>query len=417
MFKNYLKLAIKVLMRRKMFTFINLFGISFTLMILLAATALFTSMIVYNPVETKLSRSLYLNEIPVQLNKDSWNIGPTDGYVIENTIKKLKNIETYSFFSNGIQSQTTYLNNHRIDIDTKRTDENFFKIFTLKFLEGQPYSKADIESGKKVCVINKSLSLRYFGDTKTVGKKITFNNNIYMICGVVQDVPSLYKNVYADLWRPYDYAGYMNTVKNKNLYNNEFKAVVIAYNKSDYEDIQSQLTKNLEKIKPKDVYKIPGRLKTPFQTNFGMFDDDNPFSNKGDKIKNIGIAVFMISLFLLLPLLNLTSLTVSRIFERSSEIGVRKSFGATKHMMIWQFVYENIIVCLLGGFIGFGGAWLLLKGINASGLMQIGSVSFSYQVLIYGFLIILIFGFLSGFYPALKMSKLQITEALKGGKQ
>lgn len=417
MFKNYLKLAVKVLLRRKMFTFINLFGISFTLMILLAATALYTAMVIYNPIETKLSRSLYLNEIPIQQNKDSWNIGPTNGYIIENAIKKLKNIEIYSFFSNGTQSQTTYINNQRVDIKTKRTDENFFKIFSLKFLEGQPFGKADIESGKKVCIISSNLSQRCFGDTKTVGKKIIFNNDTYTICGVVQDVPALYENAYAELWRPYNYIGYMNDIKIKSLSQSEFKAVVIAYNKSDFDDIQSQLTKFLNKIKPKDVYKIHGTLKTPFVTNFSMFDSSNPFSNNGDQLKNIGIAIFMISLILLLPLLNLTSLTVSRIFERSSEIGVRKSFGATKHMMIWQFVYENIIVCLLGGVIGFCGAWLLLKGINASGLMQIGSISFSYQVLLYGLIIILIFGFLSGFYPALKMSRLQITEALKGGKQ
>ncbi|NJK94071.1 MAG: FtsX-like permease family protein [Bacteroidales bacterium] len=193
--------------------------------------------------------------------------------------------------------------------------------------------------------------------------------------------------------------------------------MIIAKSKNDFDVIQMQLAQNLDRITPKDVFKIHGKLKTPFQTNFGMFYDDNLFSNKSERIQKQVLIIFMISLFLMLPLLNLTSLTVSRIFERSSEIGVRKSFGATKHMMIWQFVYENIIVCLLGGVLGFCGAWLLLKGINAAGLMQIGAISFSYRILFYGLIVILAFGFLSGFYPAWKMSKLQITEALKGGNQ
>jgi putative ABC transport system permease protein len=306
-------------------------------------------MVIYNPIERKLSRSLDLNMVPIQISESSWNIGPTNGYVIENSIKKLKNIEIYSMFTNMPQTQTTYLSNQRIDIQTKRTDENFFEIFTLKFIEGHPYNKNDIETSKKVCVINESLSLRCFGDTKSIGKKIIFNNDTYTVCGVVKDVPALYKNAYAELWRPYNYVSYMNHIKTKDIYSQEFKAVVIAYNKSDFKGIQSQLTRNLDQMKPKDVFKIHGTLKTPFQTNFGMFDNDNPFSNKADNIKNLSLASFMIGLFLLLPLLNLTSLTVSRIFERSSEIGVRKSFGATKYMMIWQFVYENIIVCLLGG--------------------------------------------------------------------
>ncbi|NJK94070.1 MAG: ABC transporter permease [Bacteroidales bacterium] len=113
------------------------------------------------------------------------------------------------------QTQTTYINNQRIDIETKRTDENFFHIFSLKFLEGQHYSTTDIENGKKICVINESLSQRCFGNTKTVGKKIVFNNDTYTICGIVQDVPKLYKNAYAELWRPYNYIGYMNDIKTK----------------------------------------------------------------------------------------------------------------------------------------------------------------------------------------------------------
>lgn len=417
MFKNYLKLAIKVLMRRKMFTFINLFGISFTLSILLAATAMITSMVVYNPVETKLSRTLYLNQVPIQKSEHSWNIGPTNGHIIENSVKKLKNIEMYSFFSNLTQSQVTYINNQRIDIKTKRTDENFFTIYSFKFLDGKPYNTNDIESGKKVCVINKSLSMRCFGDIKTVGKKIIFNNDAYTICGVVQDVPALYRNAHSELWRPYNYVGYMNSIKNKDLYSQEFIAAIIAYNKKDFKEIQSQLTRNLNKIKPKEIHKIHGVLKTPAESNFAIFYQDKVFGDNSTRYKKVALILSILGLLLSLPLLNLTTLTVSRMYERSSEIGVRKSFGATSHQMIRQFIYENVIVCLLGGVIGFIGAWLLLKGINASNLEQLGSVNFSYRIFIYGLVLIIIFGVFSGVYPALKMSKLQITEALKGGKQ
>src|SRR5205823_11383630 len=63
----------------------------------------------------------------------------------------------------------------------------------------------------------------------------------------------------------------------------------------------------------------------------------------------IGIFIF---LFMLLPTINLVNINISRIMERSSEIGVRKAFGASSGKLVMQFVFENIILTLLGGIIG-----------------------------------------------------------------
>ncbi len=101
--------------------------------------------------------------------------------------------------------------------------------------------------------------------------------------------------------------------------------------------------------------------------------------------------------------------------ERSSEIGVRKAFGATKNTLVGQFLVENIFLTLLGSLFGFIFSIGVLQMINNSGIIQFANFSLNYTVLVYGIVITLIFGIFSGVYPALKMSRMQAVEALKGG--
>lgn len=179
--------------------------------------------------------------------------------------------------------------------------------------------------------------------------------------------------------------------------------------RGSFDAVRKHFNQEVVKLTPPERFnQTEAELESSSQFVFKSLNDRNQWQT---------ILIVFILLFSLLPLLNLTNLTVSRIFERSSEIGVRKAFGATKRQMAMQFVYENVLITCLGGIFGFIGAWLLLKGIDASGLIQLGNVNFSFRVFAYGFLVILVFGIISGFYPALKMSKLQIVNSLKGGNQ
>ncbi len=416
MFKNYLKIAIKVLLRRKMFTFISLFGISFTLTILLAATAIYTYKVVSNPIEKNLYRTLFLKQV-IFTRDHSMTSGPVMAYFIESSVKTIPNTELVSFCGGLCEKLTTYLNNDRIDIDTKITDENFYKAFTFEFLEGRSYSKEEIESGQKVVVICSSLSKRFFGESSALGKTITLNNETYRIVGIVKDVHKLFQTAYAQLWKPYNYATYMTEVQKKDFGNSAFLVMVIAKNKSQFESIRNQFDQRISWIKPPDKFQIHARFETSFDFIFENFIHSSSFDNNHDHLYRMISIFFILILFLMIPLLNLTNLSVSRIFERSSEIGVRKAFGATKRQMIGQFVYENLILTFLGGLLGFGGAWLLLKGINSAGIMEIGSIGINLRVGLYGFLVIILFGVISGLYPALKMSKLQIVDTMKGGNK
>jgi putative ABC transport system permease protein len=117
---------------------------------------------------------------------------------------------------------------------------------------------------------------------------------------------------------------------------------------------------------------------------------------------------------MLLPAINLVNINVSRILERSSEIGVRKSFGASPWTLVGQFIVENLVLTIVGGFVGFLFAAIILQIVNASGIFQYAHLALNLRIFGYGFMLILVFGLLSGVYPAWAMSRIQPVSALKG---
>jgi putative ABC transport system permease protein len=109
------------------------------------------------------------------------------------------------------------------------------------------------------------------------------------------------------------------------------------------------------------------------------------------------------------------SINLSRILERSAEIGVRKAFGASSMDLAGQFVIENVVVCVLGGGLALAGAAVCLDLVERFGLVPLTGLSINLRVFLYAFLLAGFFGVLSGIYPAWRASRLHPVAALRGG--
>jgi putative ABC transport system permease protein len=105
---------------------------------------------------------------------------------------------------------------------------------------------------------------------------------------------------------------------------------------------------------------------------------------------------------------------VSRTLERATEIGVRKAFGATAGRLAGQFLVENVLLTLVGGALGLLLAVAVLHLLNGSHLIPYAHLGLNARVFGLGLGLTLLFGLLSGAYPAYKMSKLPANQALKG---
>lgn len=101
--------------------------------------------------------------------------------------------------------------------------------------------------------------------------------------------------------------------------------------------------------------------------------------------------------------------------ERTSEIGVRKAFGATSATLTLQFLVENILITLVGGLLGLMGTWCVLTLINKSNYIPYAQLTLNITTFLAAMGIAGLFGLLSGVYPAWRMSKTHPATALKGG--
>jgi putative ABC transport system permease protein len=117
------------------------------------------------------------------------------------------------------------------------------------------------------------------------------------------------------------------------------------------------------------------------------------------------------------------ALNFARIHERGEEIAVRKSFGAASRVLRGQFLFENILMTLTGGVIGIILSYLVVAFLGNSLTLRVnfmGSVplsfSFNYLVFIAALISCLIFGLLSGYLPAIRLSRMKPAVYLKGGE-
>ena len=198
MLANYLKVAFKVLLRRKFFTAVSLFGISFTLVVLMVATAVLDHAIAPMPPETRQERTLGVYFARMIGEHNGWYSDP--GFLlIDRYARDLPGVERMSVFSTPAVVNS-YLNGSRIQSSLKRTDGEFWRILDFDFLEGSAFTADDVLNARLVAVINATTRRRFFGDAPALGKTLDADGQRFRVVGVVPDVPGLRTVPFASRW-------------------------------------------------------------------------------------------------------------------------------------------------------------------------------------------------------------------------
>jgi putative ABC transport system permease protein len=411
MLTNYLKLAWKVLQRRKVFTAISLFGTSFTLVVLTVAVALFDHTLSPMPPEVNLDRTLVMSRARMQGNGNTWQSSP--GYrLIHDYARNLPGVELMTVQTEGSLA-TSFVDGRKIESTLKHTDAEFWRVYQFAFLEGSAYGTADVESARLVVVINETSRKSFFNGQPALGRYIDADGQRFQVIGVVKDVPSL-RTPSADLYAP------LTTQKSKGWeeeYLGNFAPAFLLAANARPEDVRAELHSRLSTWKPPQTSEfktLSATLETTFERmGRGLYPGDTDFTRTYG-----GFLALLLTgaalMFMALPAINLVNLNVSRIMERASEIGVRKAFGASSRTLVVQFVVENLALTVIGGLIGFVLAGFVLRAINQSGLIPYAELALNTRIFVWGIALAVVFGLLSGVYPAWRMSRVHPVVALKG---
>ena len=409
MLHNHLLLAWRVLWRRPFFTATSLFGISFTLVVLMVAVALVDHVFAPMAPEVRQDRTLGIFRARFIGPHAQWNSAA--GYrLLDRYARGLPGVERLGIVS-APAAVHSYTGGRRVESFLRRADADYWRILDFEFLEGGPFTDQDVAGGSAVAVVNAATRERFFGNASALGRSITADGQSFRVIGVVANVPATRPVASGDIYVPLTTA---KTAAYRQELLGDFFGLLLARSSAEFPAIKAEFESRLKSVEMPD--REYDRFEAPAETYFESVA--HQFSSRDDvrgRPERLWAAMALIGfLFLLLPTVNLVNLNVSRIMERASEIGVRKSFGASSWTLVGQFVVENVCLTLVGGLIGFVLSGLVLYVISAAEIIPYAHLRLNLRVFLYGVALSVLFGLISGVYPAWRMSRLHPVAALRG---
>lgn len=416
MLLNYLKIAFKALWRRKFFTAISLFGITVTLAVLLVVAAIGDHMLAPMAPEVNLDRTLHVTRVIARGTGDrgTMSINGSPGYkLLDLCARELPGAKAMSIYSESA-SVTGYVAGEKLLFSMRHTDGSYWEILDFDFLEGGPFSQDDDDQANFVAVISEATRRKFFGNRPALGETIEVDGQRFRVIGTVRDVSATRQAAQADIWVPHGTA--KSQEFREDVENGPFGALILARSRADFDEIRAEFESRLlhvELTPPFDT--LLGTPLTRFEQIVLGFDVSEDAKPKLFKVLLIWAA--MAGAFLLLPTLNLVSINLTRILERSGEIGVRKAFGASSSRLVGQFVFENVVLCLIGSALALLLAGAVIELVESSGWVPYSDLRLNHRLFLYAAGLACLFGVISGAFPAWRMSRLHPVAALRGGER
>ncbi|MDE5821096.1 MAG: ABC transporter permease [Paramuribaculum sp.] len=378
--------------------------------------------------ETNRERLIYANRIKTQSTDTTSRMMRSSSVgvkVVDEVFKPLTTPEMISIFDNWTGSEKVNVTGVPVfDADVKNTDANFFRIYNFTFLAGKPYDEADVESHLKKAVINKAMAKHMFKSIEeAVGKEILIAEESYTVIGVVDNVSPVTKYAYSQIWTPIPYK---EPDENDKYGTGNFAVAMLAADKKDIAKIKAEVKNNMAKYNAALASEqlISDMEGGPFTNEEMMYRKAGTSDVSGGKRNQ-----YMLYLILLLiPAINLSTMTRSRLAARTGEIGVRRAFGATRSSIISSIITENMIITLAGGLIGLILSWifggLFFHSVYSAGMFVNyqteftpgAGTLFAWSTFAYVLIFCFVLNLISSGLPAIRASRINVVDAINAKK-
>lgn len=414
MFKNYFKVAWRNMLKHKLYSAINIGGLTAGLTAFLLLVTYVQHELSFDSFHDKTEEVFRIYKTKAGANFLGQNASaPTPAGLAAVLTQEFPEVNYATTFVDqsallGFKTENYFENGLRADAD-------FFNIFSVSFLEGSP--KTALKNLNSI-VLTESLAKKIFGNGNPLGQLLRQSNDrTYEVGAVMKDWPSNSSIQPAFITNIHSFVDYIRDENfaeswNSNSFHTFFRLAETA-NVLAFEDkLPSLLNKYRGKqaaASPQITYHVQPLSEWHLET---QLNDD--IGQKGNS-KYIKLFSLVAVLILLLACVNYINLAIARSIKRGKEIGLRKVIGAKRKQLIFQFIGESILVTFLALFITIG-----LVSYLSPFFSYLLSLPFEWSLLenIYlfpGLLVLgVLVGVLAGSYPAFYLSSFRPTQALKG---
>jgi putative ABC transport system permease protein len=422
MIKNYLKTAFRIMLRQKGYSFINIAGLS----VGIAATLIIITYIVdetsYDKMHADANR-IYRIACSGVLQGTAMKIATSPAPVAEAIQKGIPQIKETVRVGLFRTMPLNFGDKHFTEQNVAVADSNFFKFFSFEVLKGNPET---FLKGTNKIVITETTAKKYFGNEDPIGKIMLRGSDktASEVTGVVKDAPSN-SHIQFDLVLSGESWDYMQNTQwtSNNLYT-YFKV----RDNADLASVNDQLNKLAETNIGAEIEKYVGVSFKEFKAqgnDFGLFIqpmlDIHSRSNLSDEfvpngnIQYLYIFGVVAAFIILVACINFMNLSTARSANRAKEVGVRKTIGAFRSRLIFQFVSESLLYSIISTILAMGIIALSLDAFNLLSGKQLSFSVFTNPVVIVSLIAFtILIGMIAGSYPAFYLTAFKPTEVLKG---
>ena len=403
MFKQHLKISIRNLWKNKSFSVINIVGLSLGLASVMTLSLLVHQYLTTDDIQINKQRMYYLKTYTPEGDSYKATAFPLL-YEIQKSIPEVEaatHIQSWNwpwlkYGDKEAQEKTTY------------ADTGFFKVFSFPFAEG---NAAIALKEKYSVVISQKVAAQLFGKERALGKTVMADDSIPLtVTGVLAAIPSN-STIKAEVILP---MAFLND-------NKDFAGMADWYN--TFAENHLLLRKGAD---PKLLDTKIARIVKQFyaEEHKNSIVKTVPFADikqeAGANVKAIITGAVAASVFILLIIIvNLLNLNAATMFSRTKEVAVRQMIGSGKLTIAAQFCLENALIILTSlavGFLFFINFLLpKVNEITTSGFGEVGFTWFhDYPVIIVFLVVAIIIILIAGTYPALHLTSVKVTDAVKG---
>jgi len=421
MIRNYIKTAWRNLKHNKVFSFINVFGLSVGL-----SCCMFIGAYLYQELnyDTYPSQANQIYRVGIHL---MGNGGATDFPMVDVAVGPgIKNaypeVIAVTRLERDKPAFIKYNDRQFKEEELALADSNFFTVFSIPLVEGD--IKTALTSPNSI-VITKAFEKKYFGESPGLNKILAAGSVLYKVTGVIDKVPDN-SHFHADAFISMSTeitASTRQTWSNVNFY-----TYLLLNKNADPKKLEASFPQLVAKYVVPEVQHDMGVSLAEAQKSVNTFvfylqpltaihlhsATKYEFEANGD-IHYIYIFSALALFILILACINFTNLSTASSAKRSKEIGIRKVLGSEKDKLVWQFLTESVMLTLLAMLFALGFVYLLLPYFNNLAGKNISMDFFlNYRAIAFEIILTLLVGVIAGIYPAFFLSSFKILSVLKG---